>query len=755
MATESNDRRLVAADAADEPWRRQWDEVPQGWRIPAYRISEEPYSDLFTQNDYFLSRSGEDPVHDFAPAECPQRFADELAWWVWVSWTEGSRRLDPSSLRMVSEAIAKTYAFGTARGSRCSSIVDLDPAEVNRQAFAAFERRNQRLPSRTRRQHIERIVGQLHLYLSVRCRDLPWWAHNTWDLRADPRIPRREHEPVRDVFQLDRIEPAWLREGMRFHLRIALSTEMLRWSTAAERSNSTARHLGPFLSRREITGPPITTDPAHLRGVFADFSAELRGPEASAKGGRLSASAIEQIESQTQSFYTFMFDHAAEAVAATGDTRWGELTAAHTRLWGPAYRTRPGSRTRELTWYATSDLQRMLAYLDVLAAPRDTMVDITHPDGSHSYVHGLDDPQAARAWLLQAMTGRRASEILMLDYDPLEAIPGVERAASIEPPGEETFVAKLRYQQTKVDGVVPTILVEQAVVNVIREQQEWLADTYPGIESRYLFIGVKHQYRGREPRPQASYRLSLGKLDKLHGLTDAAGHPLRFTQTHRLRHTRATELLNDGVPLHVVQRYLGHRSPAMTARYAATLAATAEAEFLKHKKIGAEGRDITISPIDIYTMTKLASRTDRILPNGVCMLPPLKTCDKGNACLSCGHFATDLTHLDELRDQHRRTEALLAARQEQVLARTGRELTDDNVWARERIRELSSLQAVIERLDAEAAESAATTPVVIAGAGTRDRLPLLVVATRGSHEVVLDKAPPTVRDPQARGSKRS
>ena len=48
-----------------------------------------------------------------------------------------------------------------------------------------------------------------------------------------------------------------------------------------------------------------------------------------------------------------------------------------------------------------------------------------------------------------------------------------------------------------------------------------------------------------------------------------------------LGYTHATQLLNDGVPFHVVQRYLGHQRPEMTARYAATLAATAAAEFLK------------------------------------------------------------------------------------------------------------------------------------------------------------------------------
>jgi hypothetical protein len=58
----------------------------------------------------------------------------------------------------------------------------------------------------------------------------------------------------------------------------------------------------------------------------------------------------------------------------------------------------------------------------------------------------------------------------------------------------------------------------------------------------------------------------------------------------------------------------------------ATLAATAEAEFLKHKKVGAHGVDIAISPTDILDMTQLSQRTDRVLPNGVCLLPPLKSC---------------------------------------------------------------------------------------------------------------------------------
>lgn len=169
----------------------------------------------------------------------------------------------------------------------------------------------------------------------------------------------------------------------------------------------------------------------------------------------------------------------------------------------------------------------------------------------------------------------------------------------------------------------------------------------------------------------------------------------------------------------------------------ATLAATAEAEFLKHKKIGAHGAEVDIAPHDIYEMTQLAARTDRVLPNGVCLLPPLKTCDKGNACLSCGHFATDATHLGELRAQLAATEALIATRREQYRARAGRELTDDNIWIIERRREIASLQAIIDRLN-----TPGQTPGhgSVAGAGTAPRLPLLQIQTRGAHQSALDKA---------------
>src|SRR5260370_20831560 len=110
------------------------------------------------------------------------------------------------------------------------------------------------------------------------------------------------------------------------------------------------------------------------------------------------------------------------------------------------------------------------------------------------------------------------------------------------------------------------------------------------------------------------------------GLVDSEGRELSFSRSHRLRHTKATTLLNAGAPIHVVQRYLGHRSPEMAMRYAATLASTAEREFLAMVKIGRDGRELGADRRDMLDMLQLDRRTDRILPNGYCPLPPPPSC---------------------------------------------------------------------------------------------------------------------------------
>lgn len=97
-------------------------------------------------------------------------------------------------------------------------------------------------------------------------------------------------------------------------------------------------------------------------------------------------------------------------------------------------------------------------------------------------------------------------------------------------------------------------------------------------------------------------------------------------------------------------------------------------------------------------MLQLDARTDRILPNGWCLLPPRQSCDRGNACLTCDKFATDATFLPELQQQEDRTLHLISQRQQAFTARTGTPMSEDNIWLQGRHRELASLEAIITTL---------------------------------------------------------
>jgi hypothetical protein len=80
----------------------------------------------------------------------------------------------------------------------------------------------------------------------------------------------------------------------------------------------------------------------------------------------------------------------------------------------------------------------------------------------------------------------------------------------------------------------------------------------------------------------------------------------------------------------VAMRYMGHETPTMFLQYAQTLSTVAESEFLRFKKVTADGREYERDPAEMFEALALDKRTDRVLPNGYCTLPPRQACDKGN-----------------------------------------------------------------------------------------------------------------------------
>jgi integrase len=639
----------------------------------------------------------------------PGPMRQELAWCLFRVAEQGAIAGSPPMRTLV----LRLREAVTDLGSQApGSLLDLPPREWLRHLARAVQRRTGALPSATAATQARRGLLRCYQLLWAQYDPRPWWHHEIWDPVSDPRIPRRPHEPLgTQAVHFHRLGTGWLRLGIQWYCKVSLETGTLTWSTVRHRMDRLTV-FDAFVAARGIRDPWLAAEPAQVRVLMLDFLGHVRSQRVTRKGPTLgqpwSADHVRTALDSAEQFYAFMHDNQDAAAAALAEPGWLRLGPQHARFYRPG--EKPRSRgPREEHVIDDEAFSKIMAGTGVLGAPAD--------EG------GIGDEQAMRILMLLARTGRRVSELLLLDRDPLLPL-NMPRAAQDGDQG--AFTARLRYQQTKINGAPDTILVDQEVVAIIRAQQGW-ADRFldghisAGTCPKYLFLAVRKNRNGQRPYPVETLRGVLRELVAKLGIRDSSGRLVDFQRTHRFRHTKATSLINAGVPLHVVQRYLGHLSPSMTMVYAQTLASTHEAEFLRFRKLTADARPVQADPRDLYDMLQLDSRTDRVLPNGWFLLPPRQTCDRGNACLTCGKFATDATFLPELRAQKDRTLALIGTRQAAFTARTGAPMTPGNVWLDGRQRESAALDAIITALETapEAPESGRRQAAVGAGSAAR------------------------------------
>jgi integrase len=648
-------------------------------------------------------------------AGLPDPMRREIAWAVFRTIELGGK-IDAAGLAQLARRLGEVIA-GYPPGQAPASLLDLTVPEWCQQIGHAWHRRTGRLPAPETARHLRDALSRMTRLLAVALDSRPWWQQDRWSPVEDRRIPVREHEPTgRYAARFDQISLAWLRRGLQWHCKTALETGTMTWSGVLRHIVS-VKIFDVFLAARQVTGPALASDAAQVRVLMLDFLGYLRSRTATrgARAGQpLSAASVAKTAADIEQFYARMAGDKQAAAAALADPAWLGLGPEHEGFY----------RRYELPWVKHIPRERevidpaamtqIMAGISLLGAPVS--------DG------GYGDEQAMRITILVALLGRRLSEICMLDPDPL--LPVLPAPAPAAEPGgdehEQALVARLRYQQTKIDGAPSTIPVSGEVVAIIGEQQQWArqaaaARCAPGTRPKYLFLATMMNRNADRPYSVGTLRKLLTRLAARLDVRDSTGALVDFNRTHRFRHTTATSLLNAGVPVHVVQRYLGHLTPTMTMHYARTLAQTAEAEFLRYRKITADARDLQASPADLYDLLQLDQRTDRILPNGYCLLPPRQTCDRGNACLTCDKFTTDATFLPELRAQKDRTLTLIQTRQAAFTTRAGTPMAPGNVWLDGREKEVAALDAIITTLHAAPGTTPPGQPAAVRGAGITAR----------------------------------
>ena len=170
---------------------------------------------------------------------------------------------------------------------------------------------------------------------------------------------------------------------------------------------------------------------------------------------------------------------------------------------------------------------------------------------------------------------------------------------------------------------------------------------------------------------------------------------------HLFRHHVGTSMVNEKIPLTVIQKVLDHGSIEMTAHYARLHDETVKQEVWRwHERVNIRGERIAL-PVDgplqeAAWMKERIARAKQALPNGYCGLPLVQSCPHPNACLSCASFLTDGSFRAVHEQQHGETRRLLEKARENNSLRLIEVLERDE----------QSLSRILEGLDAIEADHA-------------------------------------------------
>ena len=189
-----------------------------------------------------------------------------------------------------------------------------------------------------------------------------------------------------------------------------------------------------------------------------------------------------------------------------------------------------------------------------------------------AHLHHLP-PACIPIVILLRASGWRISDILYLKLDTC-----LEQTA-------DKFCLVGDIQKTRTLG--HRIPITGEVAAVVKAQVVWVREHYTLEENPkgWLFPASKRnptsqRFLRGDPRGARGIRAALDDLTINYQIRDKNGELFRFGP-HAFRHTKAVELINNGMSLAMVQQWLAHASPEMTLIYARILDETMRTQWEK------------------------------------------------------------------------------------------------------------------------------------------------------------------------------
>jgi site-specific recombinase XerD len=266
----------------------------------------------------------------------------------------------------------------------------------------------------------------------------------------------------------------------------------------------------------------------------------------------------------------------------------------------------------------------------------------------------LDNEAVIPIYILLRETGWRGTDILNLRYDNcLEKIwNNKECCYNHYLCGEITktgiAVLKVPIRDTVSEMIEKCMTKAKELSNSQNNPDKYLFNTYEGVNKCYPITKDKILY-------------SIKSLIYEKDIKDSDGNLFKF-KMHSLRHTRAKEYVEQGMPINIVQQILGHRSLQMTIYYA-----TVSENALYEKWKATEDLDLFKVNLEDTTLEKIDTKENENIiryeyvrknldavkvPFGVCFKSSKLACEQQiNHCLICADFCTTLENLDEYNDE--------------------------------------------------------------------------------------------------------
>jgi integrase len=214
--------------------------------------------------------------------------------------------------------------------------------------------------------------------------------------------------------------------------------------------------------------------------------------------------------------------------------------------------------------------------------------------------------------------------------------------------------------------------ISEEIAALVRAQIALVKERYSDEDNpeRYLFPSKSKNRRGR-PMGYDWVKRGLDKLTINGNIRDEMGNLFSF-KTHAFRHTKAVELINNGMSLLHVQQWLAHLTPEMTLVYAKILDSTMRKEWEQAFAQGAvridvQGRPKAVDTEQLRTGQEIEWEHIRLnldavrLPNGYCFKPKKAHCPpQETPCYTCHHFCTTPDFLPQFEHEERDLRELIA-----------------------------------------------------------------------------------------------